>query len=81
VAEEVFHRRDLFLDLRTLHDTPESLPSKKVRGTEGWLERHFSTGRSDDGRVYFKRRHDGTYDVLVSDKAAQLRDIERLKRL
>jgi hypothetical protein len=50
-------------------------------GAERWLERHFGTGRSDDGRIYFRKRDDGRYDVLISDKAAQRRDIDRLKGL
>jgi hypothetical protein len=79
--EEVLDRRHLFADLRALHDAPETLQSKRVGSTDRWLERHFSTGRSDDGRIYFRKGKGGGYDVLISDKAAQARDIDKLKRL
>ena len=80
MATEVFDWRDLFDDLHTLQNRPGTLAAKKVQSTDGWLERHFNTGRSNDGRLYFRHRN-GACEVLVSDKHAQPRDIERLKRI
>jgi hypothetical protein len=49
---------------------------KKIRGSGAstWFERHVSTGQDDSGRIY-ARRTDGRWDLLVSHKSQQARDI------
>lgn len=54
---------------------------KKIRGLEGWWERHISTGADAGGRVYVRQVLDGRrYDVLVSLKKDQDLDIEWLRQ-
>lgn len=53
---------------------------KPVRGCEGWFECHLSTGQDDSGRLYARRGSAGSWQVLVSIKEHQRRDLERLRR-
>ncbi|MGI6082592.1 MAG: hypothetical protein ACOYEP_06965 [Limnochordia bacterium] len=55
-----------------------TLRSKRVESTRTWLERRFSTGQDDSGRIYYRRVQGGTVEVLVSEKGSQNRDIQRL---
>jgi len=52
----------------------------QVKGANGWREIHFSTGKSDDGRLYFRPK-ELRVDVVVSQKRFQRRDIGRIRRL
>jgi len=82
IAHEVFDRRNLFTVLRQLSHDPGDMQSKRVQGGGRWLERHFNTGQSNDGRIYYRKLKDSTataYDVLISDKHNQPRDLQRLK--
>jgi hypothetical protein len=65
--------------LSQLQADPSSVPSKRVKATKGWLERHFNTGRGDIGRVYW-RDQDRHLEVLISDKGSQQRDFDWMKR-
>lgn len=83
ISVEVSDRQPLYRHLRDLRDNPDALRRgwKAVQGVKGWWERHFSTGEADDGRIYAQQRADsGGWRVLVSDKASQRRDLERLRR-
>lgn len=76
VAEPQHALRLLF----RLETDPRNLRSKKVHTCNGWRERKFSTGQSDDGRMYYKRS-DNQYRVVLSTKKEQARDFERLPTL
>ncbi|MFN3725249.1 MAG: hypothetical protein ACK4SZ_02975 [Allosphingosinicella sp.] len=81
VATEVDDRRDLYTKLCLLSRNPKEMRGKRVHTADGWLEVHFSTGRGNDGRLYYKRQTldgCGVWRVLVSDKAAQPNDISWL---
>ena len=53
---------------------------KKLRGADGWWERHVSTGEDDSGRVYARFGANGaTWQVLLSYKAEQNRDVAWLQ--
>jgi len=54
--------------------------AKPIQSAPGWLELHFSTGRDDSGRVYF-RRNSGKHQVLVSFKGEQETDLAWLGTL
>lgn len=78
ITTELADRTDLYTKLRSLEVDRTSLKAKRVQAADGWLELHFSTGQSRDGRLYF-RKSDGDgarWAVLVSDKAAQPRDFD-----
>lgn len=51
---------------------------KKVQSRDKWFEIHYSTGHSNDGRIYFKREGN-KMQVLVSFKDSQKQDIQYLK--
>lgn len=70
---------DVLEKLRLLAYAPEQVRAKRVQSASEWSELHFSTGRADDGRIYFKRSKDCCV-VLVSFKQQQERDIAYLKR-
>lgn len=82
VSAEFRERGSLYRTLAELQPPPARLPSswKKLQGADGWWERHVSTGEDDAGRAY--ARWDGTdrhWDVLVSHKGDQVRDIAWLR--
>jgi hypothetical protein len=52
---------------------------KKLHGAPGWWERHVSNGQDDSGRIY-ARRGEGSWEVLISHKSQQARDITWLER-
>ena len=56
----------------------KQLKGEKVESTNGWLEKHFNTGRKDDGRLYYKQ-DGGNWLVLVSCKSSQRQDIQWLE--
>lgn len=69
-------------DLRTLRWEPPALPAgaKPVHSAPPWWGSRFRTGQKDDGRLYFRKREDGGWNVLVSFKQCQDRDFEYLKK-
>ena len=60
-------------------DEPE-VKGERVEGAPGWCERHFTTGHGNDGRLYYRRRGD-RFEVLVSLKQTQTRDVRYLAGL
>jgi hypothetical protein len=83
VTAEFANRRAAYRALRELEETP-SLPSswKKIHGVQGWWERHVSNGQDDQGRVYAHlQATDRRWDVLISHKGEQARDLNWLRRL
>lgn len=83
VASAEFRDRAAFYRaLRELADSAARLPPawRKVRGAEGWWERHVSTGEDDAGRAYVRSSAGGSgWEVLLSHKAEQPRDIAWLR--
>ncbi len=53
---------------------------KKIRGADGWWERHLSDGRDDSGRIYARRSMASSWEVLISHKTEQVRDVAWLGR-
>jgi hypothetical protein len=53
---------------------------KKIRGADAWWERHLSDGRDDTGRIYARRAAGFAWEVLISHKTEQVRDIAWLCR-
>lgn len=53
---------------------------KKIHGADGWWERHLSDGRDNTGRIYARRGGGSAWEVLISHKAEQNRDIAWLER-
>lgn len=53
----------------------------KTQSLRKWSHIHFSTGQSDDGRLYFKRgKNNSQLEVLISFKRYQKRDIQFLAK-
>lgn len=76
---EIADPSDLLGKLAQIERLPAEVRSKRVHRTRDWLEQHFSTGLGRDGRLYHRQvvEHGCTvYEVLVSDKLAQKRDID-----
>ena len=78
LANEVPDWKPILGVLSQLQHEPGTVKSKRVQSSGKWLERHFSTGRADIGRVYWCAREQGL-DVLISDEAAQQRDFAWMK--
>ncbi|HTB46223.1 MAG TPA: hypothetical protein VK741_21560 [Acetobacteraceae bacterium] len=83
VAAEYASRKSLYRALGELAMAEGRLPPnwKAVQGATQWWERHVSDGQDNTGRLYAQwvtgqRR----WDVLISDKAEQSRDMAWLKR-
>jgi hypothetical protein len=83
-AEQVFDLRALLIQLTRLNvNQINLLEGKKLRDANKWWESHFSTGQGRDGRLYYRQTGGNpvsTYQVLLSDKLAQSRDLEWLRR-
>ncbi len=80
---EFSDRKSFYRSLQELH-IDLGIPSawKPVRGASGWIERHVSTGAGDSGRVYARlNKTDRKWDILLSDKSSQNRDIDWLQRI
>lgn len=76
---EIADPSDLLAKLAQIDRLPIDVRSKRVHRTRDWLEQHFSTGLGRDGRLYHRQvvEHGRTvYEILVSDKLAQKRDID-----
>jgi hypothetical protein len=52
---------------------------KRIHTAPGWWERHISNGQDDSGRIY-TRRTGGCWDLLVSHKSEQARDVSWLAK-
>jgi hypothetical protein len=82
-ASEYASRKALYRSLAELAAGEGRLPAnwKPVQGTTGWWERHVSDGQDNTGRLYAQfLRSDRRWDVLISDKAEQPRDMAWLRR-
>lgn len=82
VAAEYSDRRFLYVALAELTGKVDGMPAnwKKLKGPGDWLERHISNGLDDAGRIYARlNREDRVWDVLVSHKGEQSRDIAWLR--
>ncbi|MBR1296619.1 hypothetical protein [Bradyrhizobium sp. AUGA SZCCT0042] len=83
IAAEFSNRRALYRGLAELQTVNGRLPPtwKKLKGLGDWWERHMSDGQDDAGRVYARLgESDRTWDVLISHKSEQSRDIAWLGR-
>jgi hypothetical protein len=83
IAAEFSNRRALYRSLAELQSANGRLPStwKKLKGLDAWWERHMSDGQDDAGRVYARfGDSDRIWDVLISHKSEQSRDIAWLAR-
>lgn len=82
-AAEFSNRRALYRGLAELRTAIGRLPPtwKKLKGLEQWWERHMSDGQDDAGRIYVRfSATDRIWDVLISHKSEQSRDITWLAR-
>jgi hypothetical protein len=83
IAAEFSNRRALYRGLAELQIVNGRLPPtwKKLKGLDVWWERHMSDGQDDAGRVYARLGNSGrVWDVLISHKSEQSRDISWLSR-
>jgi hypothetical protein len=83
VAVEFGDRKGVYSALRELQASERGVPSawKTLRGLDGWIERHVSTGHDDSGRAYARfDPTDRTWQVLLSHKGQQARDVAWLAR-
>lgn len=64
--------------LSTINYKPETIRAEKVEATKGWRELDLNRQRQE--RVYYKKSS-AKFQVLISLKKSQSRDIEFLKRL
>jgi hypothetical protein len=83
IAAEFSNRRALYRGLAELQIVNGRLPPtwKKLKGLDAWWERHMSDGQDDGGRVYARLGDsDRVWDVLISHKSEQSRDIAWLAR-
>lgn len=64
--------------LQQLSRNPGDVKGTRIERARGWRERHYNTGDSDDGRLYYRVEHD-IVEVLVSLKHDQQRDLTRLR--
>jgi hypothetical protein len=76
---EFADRRGLYRALIELGSDALGRPWKKMHAALGWWERHVSNGQDDSGRLYV-RRAAGHWEVLVSHKSQQTRDLAWLAR-
>ena len=81
IAVEFASRQGVWRALGELADTG-GIPRdwKKIHGAEGWWERHIINGRDNTGRIYVRKSARSGWDVFVSHKAEQPRDIAWLNR-
>jgi hypothetical protein len=83
VAAEFSNRRALYRGLAELRTAIGRLPPtwKKLKGVEQWWERHMSDGQDDAGRIYVRYSNgDRIWDILISHKSEQTRDVAWLAR-
>ena len=83
IAAEFSNRKALYRGLAELRTANGRLSStwKKLKGLDAWWERHISDGQDDAGRVYARSGNlNHMWDVLISHKSEQSRDIAWLAR-
>jgi DNA repair exonuclease SbcCD ATPase subunit len=67
---------------RSLHQIVHKLEQgKPVQSTSGWYEMNFSTGKANDGRLYFTHEIGAKRKTLISRKRQQDQDIDYIKTL
>ena len=76
VAGSVTDQRSLCERLFELRDTG-ALRHQRRYGNK-WFGVHFSTGQDDQGRLYFRQRTDRRFEVLVSNKKQQDKDLRHV---
>ena len=82
ILAEFVNRRRLYAALLELERAEADVHPKwkALKGASKWIERHVSNGQDDAGRIYARRRlADRKWDVLVSHKGEQARDIAWLR--
>lgn len=79
VAGRLSDRAPILKAMRSINDGEDLPGTKNFKGANKWLESHFSTGRSDDGRLYFKTV-DGVLRLVISTKDEQKALTPWLKR-
>ena len=82
-ASEYASRKALYRSLAELTSVGGRLPPnwKSVQGAAGWWERHVSDGQANTGRLYALHVEEvRRWDVLISDKAEQPRDMVWLRK-
>jgi len=82
-ASEYTSRKALYRSLAELGSVVSRLPPswKSVQSALGWWERHVSDGQASTGRNYALYVAEARrWDVLISDKAEQPRDMAWLRR-
>jgi len=82
-ALEYASRKALYRSLAELASVDGRLPPswKSVQGAAGWWERHVSDGQANTGRLYALYVGEALrWDVLISDKAEQSRDMAWLRK-
>jgi chromosome segregation ATPase len=80
LVDDLTEYRPVCTLLRRVYENPPAVGGQRVATTDGWLEQHFSTGQDDDGRLYYKQINSSRYQILLSRKARQRRDISYLQR-
>jgi hypothetical protein len=76
---EFADRRSLYRAVAELDADTLGRSWKKIYGAPGWRERHVSDGQDDSGRIY-ARLTGRCWDLLVSHKSQQARDVSWLAR-
>ena len=79
IAGEFADRRGLYRAVVELDFDSLGRSWKKIHGAPGWWERHVSSGQDDLGRMY-ARRGGRCWDLLVSHKSQQTRDVSWLTK-
>lgn len=82
-ASEYTSRKPLYRCLAELASAAGRLPPnwKSVQSVAGWWERHVSDGQANTGRIYaLYVQETQCWDVLISDKAEQSRDMAWLRK-
>jgi len=81
ITAEFASRRALWRSLGELNGASGAPHGwKKIRGAERWWERHVSNGQDDSGRIYARHAAGEQWEILVSHKTEQPRDIAWLSR-
>lgn len=78
-AATLCDRRGLYRAIVELRSDTLARGWKRIHGAPGWWERHVSNGQDDSGRMY-ARPAKQSWELLVSHKSQQARDISWLKR-
>jgi hypothetical protein len=73
---------DLLCKLNQDHRLIDHKTTKSVETADGWMERHFSTGQGNEGRLYYSKPDAaGRRYVLVAPKSEQKQSIRKLQKL